>query len=49
MLAVIKDKYFPMQHLLHLKILYSRINLKVPFKKIINNLSLKTVLRHFAV
>lgn len=47
MLAVIKDKYFPMQHLLHLKILYSRINLKVPFKKIINNLSLKTVLKTF--
>lgn len=38
MLIVLKDKYFPIQHLLHLKILYSRINLKVPFKKIINNL-----------
>lgn len=48
MLAVLEGEYFPIQHLLHPKIMESRLNLKEIFKNISSILQFKMGLSHLA-
>lgn len=48
MLAVLEDEYFPIRHLLHPKIMESRLNLKEIFKNISRILQFKMGLSHLA-